>query len=171
MACGGPPAQHRAMRLPSFACLLAVLAAVPAANAGSALGSVRASAGLDFRIVVPAMVRVQARAEPPSIALTAADIARGYVEIDEASAVTLTSNSSSGFALTVSFDTALVRAVEVRLGGATLRATQAGVSFPVYAGRLAASTMRIGYRILLAPGARPGSYRWPMALTYSPWPA
>ncbi|HEX4332228.1 MAG TPA: hypothetical protein VH040_08820 [Usitatibacter sp.] len=139
--------------------------------AGSAVGSQRANASLDFSIVIPAMVRVQGRAAPRALAVTSADIARGYVDIEDMSSVTVTSNANSGFALGIDFDTDLVRAVDVRIDGATLKATQRGMSLPVHVGRLAAATMQVGYRIFLASGARGGSYRWPIALFFYPSPA
>jgi hypothetical protein len=148
-----------------------MLAAAPAAVAESALGPARASAFLDFRIVVPAMVRAEARAEPASMAVTQGDAERGYVDIADASAVTLTSNARSGFALGVEFDTALVRAVDVRMMGATVNARRTGDLLQIPVGRLVARAMRVGYRIFLAPGARAGNYRWPLALTYSAAPA
>ena len=145
-----------------------LLAAVPEVRAGSALATAQASAFLDFAVVIPAMVRVEARVDPSRFVVTARDIDRGYVEMDEASVLTLSSNARSGFALSVAFDAALVRAVDVRLPGTTLQAAESGMVMSVHAGRMAARTIHVGYRIYLAAGARAGDYRWPVALTYSP---
>jgi hypothetical protein len=156
------------MHLPRIAFAFIALCAAPAANAGSTLAPGHASASLDFRIVIPAMVRAQPRAEPATLAVTAADVARGYVDVGGAEAVSLTSNGNSGFMLGIAFDTMLVSAVDIRIAEKVLTANETGTWVPVHMGRLAARVMRLGYRIFLVRGTHPGTYRWPVGLTYAP---
>ncbi|MGZ5073768.1 MAG: hypothetical protein ACXWBL_11550, partial [Usitatibacter sp.] len=65
------------------------------AHAGSAIAPARAQASVDMRIVVPAFVRVEAQASPGVVPIGEADVARGYVDVDDATSLVLTSNSRS----------------------------------------------------------------------------
>jgi len=142
--------------------------AATGASAGSTLGTTVAHAMLDVVITIPAIVRAEARADPASLRVTAEDVKRGYVDVDGASSVVLTSNARLGFLLAVAFDRALVDGVELRMAGRTVRATQSGVAIVVQSGPLVRKRIPVAYRFYLADGARAGEYRWPLAVSYLP---
>jgi hypothetical protein len=152
------------------ACALAGMLAIamPAAYAESAIGQSRAQAGIDVRIVIPAFVRVKARSDPGVIPIAEADVARGYVDVDDATSLVLTSNSPSGFAVSVAFDERLVSRVAVRIGGHVLEAGPQASALHVQAPKMIEKPLRMGYRLFLVPGAAAGTYRWPVVLSFMP---
>ena len=161
-----PIARLRRLALPLLAGL-AACAVLPAA-AGSALGGERpAGAGLDFRIVVPAVLRVAALSDPEALAVTEDDIARGYVDVAEAPALRLTANRRAGFTLAVAFDTRIAERVTVRLLGGEVLAERSGAQGDIRTGRVIDGTVRVGYRIFLRPGTPPGMHGWPVRLGFS----
>ncbi len=152
------------------ACALAGMLAIamPAAYAESAIGQSRAQAGIDVRIVVPAFVRVKAQSDPGVIPIAEADVARGYVDVEDATSLVLTSNSPSGFAMSVAFDERIVSRVAVRIDGRVLEAAAQGSALHIQAPKLVEKAVRVGYRLFLAPGAAAGTYRWPVLLRFAP---
>lgn len=158
-----PPMQRIASSLVAIA--LAALAGE--ARAESVTTSRGAAAGhVDFGIAVPAVVRVEAMVQPRSLRIARGDIARGYVDLDDATSLRVTSNSRSGFAISVAFDEHLVSRVFLRIGGDDLAARASGDWLHVDAPRMVGAPLRLGYRLFLAPGAREGEYSWPVALGF-----
>src|SRR5579862_9634914 len=143
-----------------------ILFAATSATAGSTLGSTVARAAIDFRITIPTVVKAEARADPASLRVTAEDVKRGYVDLDDASSVVLTSNSHQGFMLEVAFDPAMVSALEVRVAGRTVRAAESGSAIVVQSGPLVGKRIRVSYRLYLASHAEAGEHRWPVAVNY-----
>jgi len=129
-----------------------------------------ASAHIDFRITVPAIVRVDALSQPRSLRIAPEDVARGYVDLDDAAALRVTSNSHAGFTICVGFDERLVSRVFVRIQGDELAARANGDWLHVDAPRMIAAPLRLGYRLFLAAGAREGEYSWPVALGFGAGP-
>ncbi len=78
-----------------------VLVVATGALAESTLGSTVAHTALDFRITIPPVVKAEARADPASLQVTAGDVERGYVDLDGASSLVLTSNAHQGFMMAV----------------------------------------------------------------------
>ena len=144
-----------------------LLLAATSATAGSTLGSGVARAALDFAIRIPPMVRAEARSDPASLHVTSEDARRGYVDLDDASSVVLTSNARPGFMLAIAFDSGIVGAVDLRMVGRTVTAAASGDALLVHAGPLAGKRVLVSYRLHLAPGVRAGEYRWPLAVTYA----
>lgn len=151
--------------------LLAVALAVFALpGVGHAQRGVVASSGasaLDFRITVPILIKVKPVAQPDEIAIEARHIAQGFIDIDAATAVKLTSNNRDGYLLTASYDTRLFSSVEVRISNQHFTASSGTGSMRVACGLATDKLVPIGYRFHLAPGVRPGHYRWPVALAFS----
>lgn len=148
--------------------VLAVLLWPLHANAESQAGPSAVRASVDFRIVVPAIVRVIDFVQPNQLRITADDIARGFVDPVASSSVTLTTNSRVGFQLTANYDQQLLSGIEVRAANHLLIATSGSGSMHMASGYAIDRNIPIGYRLHLAPGVRPGSYRWPVALQLSP---
>jgi hypothetical protein len=144
----------------------ALAIAAPAAIAESAAGIPHAQASIDVRIVIPAFVRTKAQSDPAEVPIGEADIARGYVDLDEATSLVLTSNSSSGYMVSVAFDERLVARVAVRIDGRTLEAAAPG-EIHVPSRKIIDKPLRVGYRLFLAPHAAPGVHRWPVMLRFA----
>ncbi len=148
--------------------LCAALVAFSAATrAASATGSPHARASVDFAIAIPAMVRARALTEPLELPISERDIARGYVDLDAATSLVLTSNSAAGYAVSVAYDPSLVARITVRIQGSSLEATSQGSWLHVDAPMQVAVPVRVGYRLYLAAHAQPGTYRWPVALAFA----
>jgi hypothetical protein len=147
--------------------LVALAALSPgSALAGSSVGTIRAQTAIDFAIVVPAMVRVKALVQPDRIAIGESDVARGYVDLDEASSLLLTSNGR-GYHLSVAFDGSILERVRVRIEGEQFEIANGAGGVDVRAARLVDAPVRAGYRLFLKPGVQAGTYRWPVALAFS----
>jgi hypothetical protein len=150
-------------------CLAAALAIFSAAShAESMAASARAQSSIDVRIVIPAFVRVKAQTDPGVVPIAEADVARGYVDVEDATSVMLTSNSAQGFAISVAFDETVVSRVALRVDGRAFEAAAAGTSLHVPAPRLIDKALRVGYRLFLAPGTVAGTHRWPVLLRFAP---
>jgi hypothetical protein len=136
-------------------------------HAESVTGTPRAQAGIDVRIVIPAFVRTSSQSDPTEVPIADADVARGYVDLDEASSLVLTSNSPTGFTMAVAFDERLVSRVAVRIDGRVLEAAAPG-EIHVASRMIVDKALRVGYRLFLAPGASAGVHRWPVMLRFAP---
>lgn len=151
--------------------LLAVaLALFALPGIGHAQRAVAASGGtsaVDFRITIPILIKVKPVAQPDQIAIDARHIAQGFIDIDAATAVKLTSNNRDGYLLTANYDTRLLSSVEVRVSHQHFTASSGTGSMRVASGLATDKLVPIGYRLHLAPGVRPGQYRWPVALAFS----
>jgi len=125
----------------------------------------RASQRLDFRIVIPRVVRAKRLTQPDRFIIRSEDVARGYVDVGASTAV-LTSNVRHGFSLAVAFDRTLASRVIVRIEDQQLSTDEPGRAFLVAAQRMVDMPVDIGYRIFLAPGVGQGSYQWPIHLQF-----
>ena len=162
---------HRGVKRAGAACLVlcAALAAFAAgARAEGTSGAVHVRASVDFGIVIPAIVRARALSQPIDLPISEGDISRGYVDLDGATSLVLTSNSAAGYAVSVAYDPRLVSRVTVRIQGASLEAASQGGWLHVDAPKLIETPLRVGYRLYLAAHAHAGTYRWPVALAFAP---
>lgn len=130
------------------AAVLAAIIPIP----GRAEAPLVARASVDFRIVIPAFVRVKTLVNPQRLQVTMRDVERGYVDLDDASSLLLTSNSPAGYSVSVAFDPTVVSEVDVRM--------------PSRSGVMIDAALHIGYRLHLKSGVAPGDYRWPVVLTF-----
>lgn len=116
--------------------------------------------------IVKAAARLESAAFPARLQVTAADVARGYVET--LVPVTYRSNDPSGVMIrmglaTETFGKAAVRwgAVEMRVDG-----SEAFIAQP-FAG-LGPQTVTMVCRLELNAGTAPASYDWPLSISVSP---
>lgn len=136
-------------------------------NAESQTAANAARASVDFRIVVPAIVRVKAIVQPDQLLVTEADIARGYVDIEAGSSVIFTTNSRLGYLLSATFDQRLLASIEVRAANRLLQADSGSGSWHMASSYAVDQVMPISYRLHLAPAVQAGSHRWPVSLQFS----
>jgi len=140
------------------------LAPVQAEAAGSG-----ASAKMQISVTIQKSVRVSVKSNPETMQITAADVARGYVDLPQHSRIDIQSNSSDAFALEFhgSDASGVIREVEVsgagreaRIGASGGMMMLASVSQPGVA-----QAIELRYRVHLTQNAQPGTYAWPMRLT------
>lgn len=141
--------------------------ALPIAGSAEAVVAVnRASASIDFRVIIPVVVHATGVRPVANILIDANDISRGYVEINADSA-RLTTNSRNGYQVTARHDAQLLSGVDVEMSGQQLAVREGAGSMRVIAGRGSNQPVPIRYRLHLASGVVPGNYRWPVALQFS----
>lgn len=113
---------------------------------------------------------LQVLAQPGSVQITEADIARGYVEVKAPVQVAVQSNTREGYVLVFDshgdfFRHARVRGLagEVQVGpaGGTVAQKQAGPG-------MNRVTLTLAFRFELAQDTREGVYAWPMQLSALP---
>ena len=135
--------------------------------ADSRVATTGAQASIDFRIIIPAMIRVTVVSQPDHIVIDERDIALGYIDLDAGTSVKLTSNNRAGYLLAASYDTTLLSRLEVHISSQSLSASSGQGSMRVASGLTINKLLPIGYRLHLAPGVVAGAYRWPVALAFS----
>ena len=153
-------------------------AAQLAAGAALALGllgaPLTAAASGEAKLTVTATILKRATlkvlAQPAAVVVTAADIARGYVDVAAPAHVAIQSNSMGGYLLEFASHGTFMRQILVKglandvqlspAGGAVMQAaSNAGVS---------KTSLALGFRFLLADSTQQGTYPWPMRLSVSP---
>jgi hypothetical protein len=135
------------------AILLIALLAGPGAHAETRRAEFLVSA------TVPERVTLEAVEQPLPFTVSEADIERGYKDVSARYVVT--QNSARGWLLRLSPRLGLTRHVEVRGLGADVVMRQAGVVI-FRRGAPGRENLSLGYRFVLGPDARPGSYDLPV---------
>lgn len=138
-----------------------------ASHAESVTSTSRAQAGLNFRIVIPPIVRVKPVAQPTEITIEPGHVAQGYVDLEGASVVVLTSNSREGYQVAARYDTSLLAHVDVRVANQNIRVASGYGSARVRSPLMTNAEVAVGYRLYLNPEVVAGKYAWPVALAFS----
>jgi hypothetical protein len=109
-------------------------------------------------------------AQPASVVVTAADIARGYVDVPAPAQVAIRSNSARGYMLEFAAEAGFSRQIEVRGLNSPVQLGPAGgaVMQPHTGPGITRTTLELGFRFILADTARAGTYPWPMHLSVTP---
>lgn len=159
----------------SFTCFIVGLALTtsvmtnPAhAETNNMRGGTSAAVHLNFRIVIPAIVRVKALSQVASITIEQAHIDRGYIDLDAASSLQLTSNSRRGYMLSANFNAELLEKIDVKLPHKTFHANDRSTNMHVESPILIDEVVGVSYRLYLKPHVQAGEYQWPVALTFMP---
>lgn len=112
---------------------------------------------------------LQVLAQPATVVVTDADIARGYVDVQAPAHVAVQSNSQSGYLLEFASHGDFMKQIVVKglrndvqlspAGGAVMQAAaNSGVT---------RTTLALGFRFLLSESTRTGTYPWPMRFSVS----
>jgi hypothetical protein len=150
-----------------LACI-AALGASLAARAESGPGTEgKAHASMDFRIVIPMVLRVSVVSQPVSIELDERHLMQGYIELDAATLVRLTSNDPRGLNVSVAFDTRLVSRVVVSLLDNVIAAEGSGASRLIRTTTRREQQVPVSYRLYLDSRATAGVHPWPVVLGFS----
>ena len=165
--------QHRSRA--AWGLLLAAVAFVSglvpaAALAGPAPGTRTEHATLQFRIVIPATLRMRMVRQPAQFVVTERDAKAGYVELPDGVEIEVVSNLRAGHTMMVQVASPFVKAVEVSGLGEPMKAglEAAAIRFPRVSGKVTRSLFNLGFRLLLARNVGPGVYDWPVSLTVVP---
>jgi hypothetical protein len=152
-AASSPMRRRIVQSLPLAACLVA--------------GSTQSGVLMPVSATVAPQAAVSVSA-PAALVISAADLARGYVEVAEPSQLRVVSNFAQGVALDVRAPRGLFAAMTVR--GVDLEAVLPGeggtIAFrwPAAQPVTHALSVALRFRLVPAPGVQPGTYAWPIQL-------
>ena len=133
-----------------------------------ASGATSAAVHLNFRIVIPAIVRVKALSQMVSITIEQAHVDRGYIDLEAASSLQLTSNSRRGYTLSANFNSELLEKIDIKLPHKTFHANARSTNMHVESPILINEVVGVSYRLYLKSHVQAGEYQWPVALTFTP---
>jgi len=116
-------------------------------------------------------VRVQVLSQPQTVEVTAADVARGFVEAPQRVQMAVQSNTQDGYSLAFTKHAGFVRqarvsglgAGEMQLQGDMLATTRPAAGRGVYR-----EVLEMAFRFELSPEARQGTYPWPIQVAVLP---
>jgi hypothetical protein len=148
---------------------LAAVAVAGVALAGAL--SAPAAAGDRARVEIQASVQARALIDrqrlPQAVVISAEDVQRGYVDLEQPVEIGIRTNHAAGVLLDLSRNASEVQSVDVREAqGGEVRAL--GVFVPQSERGLRAHTVSLKVRLRLAPGAVPGTIAWPFSVSLSP---
>ena len=135
------------------------------------LGNAAGAQSVESKLTVTANVLKHASlkvlAQPTSVVITAADIARGYVDVAAPAQVSIQSNSREGYMLMFASESEFLHQTLVRgLGNdVQLSAGGGGVARSADGRGMARITLDLGFRFLLSASARQGVHAWPLRMT------
>jgi hypothetical protein len=149
-----------------FAALVAALFLALFLGAQETNAAIRTAKLTVTAYVIP-YVQLKLLSQVSEIAITKADIQRGYLDVPSGSRLELKTNSHLGYLLT--FDSSLWLFKEVQVQGlinpVVLISGHAVVHQPSAKGTW---TMDLSYRFILSEETKPGSYPWPLSLSVLP---
>lgn len=151
--------------------LAAVLALAGAATAHADAGTSangKASASIDLRVVIPTVLRVSTVTQPSTVEVDERHVAQGYVDLDQATTLRLVSNSRRGMDVGIALDGDLVSRAVVRMLDVELDAQGARSMNRIAVQPVKDEAVGVSYRLYLNERAKPGTYRWPVSLMFSP---
>lgn len=149
--------------------LLAMAAVLAATGGQCAPASGEASAALRVGAVVARHASIR-MAQPLSVTLTEADVARGYVDISTPVEVTVQSNVQQGYALVFERQGDHVRQVHVHglRGEVMVGDTGASSARAATGPGMWRELLQLRFRFDLATGTRPGQHAWPLHISMMP---
>lgn len=113
---------------------------------------------------------LQMLSQPGSVSVTAADIARGYVDVPATARMMVKSNTQDGYLLTFAsqgdfFRQALVKGLanDVQLGP-----DGGGVAQKALGRGMTGTELDLGFRFVLSASTQQGVYAWPMTMSVTP---
>ena len=112
---------------------------------------------------------MEIKSAPAELAISSADLRRGFIEVAQPTQLTVRSNSPSGFALDVlTVASPMVSSMVVEGLNSDLALGAQGGTIVQRWERAQAVNLSLKFRFALAPGLLPGNYPWPLRLTVRP---
>lgn len=126
--------------------------------------------GLAVTATIAKRATLKVLAQPATVVVTAADIARGYVEVPGRARVAIRSNSQAGYMFVFSSEADFVRHMRVSGLGNEVQIGAGGGVVPQSgsAQGVTQATLELGFRFELAANAREGTYAWPVHMSVVP---
>ena len=122
-----------------------------------------ATANMNVSVQVIARAQVTVTSQPTHVVVSAADVARGYVDLDAPVVVVAKTNSRRGYLLTVGNTSPGFTSVELSFGDTKLNVVgESWINRPYVPG---GEVVSMGVRVRLASGSQPGSYDLPIAFS------
>jgi hypothetical protein len=145
-----------------------VFALLGASGPATAAGSAETKLTVTATILKRASLKVLA--QPSSVVVTAADVARGYVDVPAAAQVAIQNNSVDGYLLEFASQGDFMRQIMVRGLSTDVQLSPAGgaVMQPSSGSGATRTTLALGFRFVLSESAQQGTYSWPMQLSVTP---
>ena len=143
------------------------LLCVLAVNLPAAAAEKKAETRMQVSATILTMLKIKVTRQQSQIDIEQMHVAQGYIDVIDASAMLITSNSPEGFMMSLTHDPELVSRVSATL-------TQGGITsegenmIRVRTQQVRDEPMRISYRLYLNPHARAGTQRWPVLLSFTP---
>jgi hypothetical protein len=119
-------------------------------------------------ITVNAIAEIEHVSAPADLQLSTDDLARGYVDVPQPTALVIRSNSASGYALEVTTVAPIVVAMVIRGFDSDLRLGQDGGMIIQRWQQPHPVSLSLHFRLKLAPGLTAGRYPWPMRIAVRP---
>jgi hypothetical protein len=142
---------------------------------GLAAGPAIATAGSgEMKLAVSATILKHASlkvlAQPTSVVVTAADIARGYVDVPVPAQVAIQSNTLEGYALEFANHGDFMRQILVRGLGNDVQLSPAGgtVNKRSTGAGMTRTILDLAFRFVLSESAQQGTYAWPVRFSVTP---
>jgi len=156
----------RKAQLAIFGTLL--LALLGASGAATAAGSNEVKLTVTATVLKRATLKTLA--QPSSVVVTAADIARGYVDVPAPAQVAIQNNSTDGYLLEFASQGDFMRQILVKGLSSDVQLSPAGGAVMQSGGRsgVTRTTLALGFRFVLSESAQQGTYPWPMQLSVTP---
>jgi hypothetical protein len=141
-----------------------VAATIPAA------GAREAHSDLSVSVIVRAAAHIELRSVPAGLAVSAADLRRGYIEVSQPTEFTVRSNSPNGYALEVLTVTPVpvLSSMIVEGFNSDLALGKDGGTIVQRWQKPQVLNLSLKFRFELAPGLSVGSYPWPVRLAVRP---
>ncbi len=162
------PDTHLGVMQPVWSFLLLCLLVLFTNYSIAAAGEKKARAEIQVRALVLNVMNVKVVAQPNTLTLESRHIEQGYIDIDNASALLITSNNPQGFMMSMTYDANLVARASAKLGGNHPAALEGQGTIAVRTQQVRDEPMRVSYRLFLSQSARAGSFPWPVALNFMP---
>ncbi|QJR15864.1 hypothetical protein [Usitatibacter palustris] len=149
--------------------LVFLMLALPLSAAGDsqiARGKAAAGAELRFTINVPRVLKLELLDHPPTLEVSAQDVALGHVTV-RGLRLDILANDRAGYRLRAQLSGAAFDGVEVVGLDEPVAAGREGtvVRMPSNAGKARAAPRGVEYIFRLERDAQPGVYRWPVVLS------
>lgn len=128
------------------------------------------AAKLQVSVTVLKHASLKVLAQPSSVIVTAADIAKGYVDVAAPASIQVRSNTQEGYLLMFESQGDFMRQTVVKgLANDVQISTAGGGVAQNTAGKgMRQAQLELGFRFVLAESAQQGVYPWPMRLSVTP---
>ena len=131
-----------------------------------ALAADKAQARLHVSATVLAMIKVGVTSQPSQISIDQIHVAQGYIDIEDGTVLSITSNSPDGFMMSLSHDPAIVARVAARLSQGSSFEERDMIFIRTQA--IKDAQTHVSYRLYLNSNAQAGIWPWPVALSFTP---